>query len=182
MTFAALSTVIAVFENIVAMYIDGFNMSRKKAVAINIPLMAVLSLPAVLGYNVLSFIQPLGAGSTIMDLEDFFVSNNLLPLGSLVSVMFCTSNHGWGWADFVNEVNTGEGLKFPEKIRFYMTYILPLIIIFVYLKGYYDMFSDKGTVTLAVWMFVAVLLLAITLYFGMSKRKIKGNHIDEQGE
>jgi NSS family neurotransmitter:Na+ symporter len=171
MTFAALSTVIAVFENIVAMCIDGFNMSRKKAVAINIPLMAVLSLPAVLGYNVLSFMQPLGAGSTIMDLEDFFVSNNLLPLGSLISVMLCTGSHGWGWDNFVEEVNTGTGLKFSGKLRFYMTYILPLIIIFVYLKGYYDMFSDKGIKTLTAWMTVAVLFLVITLYFGTPKRK-----------
>jgi NSS family neurotransmitter:Na+ symporter len=171
MTFAALSTVIAVFENIVAMCIDGFNMTRKKAVAINIPLMAVLSLPAVFGYNILSFIQPFGAGSTIMDLEDFFVSNNLLPLGSLLTVMLCTGNHGWGWDNFVAEVNTGRGKSFPYKLKFYMTYILPLIIIFVYLKGYYDMFADKGTLTLIAWMAIAVLFLGMTLYFGTPKRK-----------
>jgi NSS family neurotransmitter:Na+ symporter len=171
MTFAALSTVIAVFENIVAMCIDGFNMTRKKAVAINIPLMAVLSLPAVFGYNILSFIQPFGAGSTIMDLEDFFVSNNLLPLGSLLTVMLCTGSHGWGWDNFVAEVNTGKGKSFPYKLKFYMTYILPLIIIFVYLKGYYDMFADKGTLTLIIWMAIAVLFLGMTLYFGTPKRK-----------
>jgi NSS family neurotransmitter:Na+ symporter len=171
MTFAALSTVIAVFENIVAMCIDGFNMTRKKAVAINIPLMAVLSLPAVFGYNILSFIQPFGAGSTIMDLEDFFVSNNLLPLGSLLTVMLCTGSHGWGWDNFVAEVNTGRGKSFPYKLKFYMTYILPLIIIFVYLKGYYDMFADKGTLTLIAWMAIAVLFLGMTLYFGTPKRK-----------
>jgi NSS family neurotransmitter:Na+ symporter len=171
MTFAALSTVIAVFENIVAMCIDGFNMTRKKAVAINIPLMAVLSLPAVFGYNILSFIQPFGAGSTIMDLEDFFVSNNLLPLGSLLTVMLCTGNHGWGWDNFVAEVNTGKGKSFPYKLKVYMTYILPLIIIFVYLKGYYDMFADKGTLTLVIWMAIAVLFLGMVLYFGTPKRK-----------
>jgi NSS family neurotransmitter:Na+ symporter len=171
MTFAALSTVIAVFENIVAMCIDGFGMTRKKAVAVNIPLMAVLSLPAVFGYNILSFAQPFGAGSTIMDLEDFFVSNNLLPLGSLLTVMLCTGSHGWGWDNFVTEVNTGEGKAFPYRLKFYMTYILPLIIIFVYLKGYYDMFAGRGTVTLIAWMAVAVLFLGMTLYFGTPKRK-----------
>jgi NSS family neurotransmitter:Na+ symporter len=170
MTFAALTTVIAVFENIVAMSMDTWNLSRKKAVIINIPLMTVLSVPAVLGYNVLDFIQPLGSGTTIMDIEDFFVSNNLLPLGSLLCVMLCTQKHGWGWEKFSAEVNTGEGIRLSDKLRPYMTWILPLIIIYVYLKGYYDMFSDKGTAVLTVWMFIAVIFLAITLFFASPKR------------
>jgi NSS family neurotransmitter:Na+ symporter len=175
MTFAALSTVIAVFENIIAMCMDIWGMTRKKAVAINIPLMAVLSLPAVLGYNVLSFLKPFGEGSTIMELEDFFVSNNLLPLGSLLSVMLCTRKHGWGWENFLKEVNTGAGREFPGKLRIYMTYVLPLIIIFVYLKGYYDMFAEKGGLTLAVWMCIAVLFLGLVIYFASPKREKRKN-------
>jgi NSS family neurotransmitter:Na+ symporter len=171
MTFAALTTVIAVFENIIAMSMDTWHLSRKKAVSINIPLMAVLSVPAVLGCNVWSFIQPLGEGSSIMDIEDFFVSNNLLPLGSLLSVLLCTRKHGWGWDNFVQEVNTGHGGNFPGALRGYMTYVLPAIIIFVYLKGYYDMFSDRGPLMLGLWMCIAVLFLALVIYFSMPKRK-----------
>jgi NSS family neurotransmitter:Na+ symporter len=173
MTFAALSTVIAVFENIIAMCMDVWGMPRKKAVMINIPLMAVLSLPAVFGYNIVSFIHPLGEGSTIMDIEDFFVSNNLLPLGSLLSVMLCTSKYGWGWDNFVKEVNTGIGRSFPTQLRSYMTWVLPLIIIFVYLKGYYDMFAERGRLVLIIWMCVAVLLLAVVIFFALPKRRIK---------
>ena len=97
MSFASLSTVIAVFENILSYSMDRKGRSRGKAVAVNMVVMILLSLPAVLGFNVLSGIQPLGAGTNIMDLEDFIVSNNILPLGSVVFVMFCVSRYGWGW-------------------------------------------------------------------------------------
>ena len=117
LAFAALTTVIAVFENIIAFYMDGLGWSRKKGVAVNAVLMIILSMPCVLGYNLLSGIQPLGAGTTIMDLEDFIVSNNLLPLGSLGYVLFCTSKNGWGWNSFMDEVNAGEGLKFPKGLK-----------------------------------------------------------------
>jgi NSS family neurotransmitter:Na+ symporter len=173
MTFAALTTVIAVFENIIAMCMDTWNITRKKAVMINIPLMALLSVPAVLGYNVLSFIQPLGTGSTIMDLEDFVVSNNILPLGTLVSVLICTKKYGWGWDNFVNEVNIGKGIGISNKLRPYMTWILPLIIIFVYLKGYYDMFAEKGTLMMTVWMGIALLFLALIMFISSPKRRVK---------
>ncbi len=171
MTFAALSTVIAVFENIVAMTMDNWNVSRKKSIAVNLPLMIVLSMPAVLGYNVLSGIQPLGSGSTIMDLEDFIVSNNVLPLGSLIIVMLCTQKHGWGWDSFQQEVNTGRGMMLPQCFKHYMAWVLPLIVAAVYLKGYYDLFSNKGILTLVVWMLIACVLLGLVIFSATPKRK-----------
>lgn len=164
MSFAALSTVIAVFENIISFYMDMAGWERKKAVWFNVVLVSLLSLPAVLGYNLWSSVQLMGPGSTIMDVEDFLVSSNLLPLGSMVFVLFCVKKNGWGWAAFISEVNAGEGKKFPGAVwlKSYMTYILPLIIIVVYLKGYYDTFKNKGTGTLIAWMaFAVILLLAI---------------------
>lgn len=166
MSFAALSTIIAVFENIVAIFMDMAGWSRTKSVAVNFVLISALSMPAILGYNVLSHIQPLGSGTTIMDLEDFLVSSNLLPLGSLVFVMFCVNKNGWGFDNFLKEANQGEGISFPRWIRFYMQYILPIIVTIIYLKGYYDTFKAQGTAVLAGWMCFAVLLLAII--FGIS--------------
>ena len=133
MIFAALSTLIAVFENICAYWIDMHGWSRQKAAIINFVLLFVLSLPAVLGYNVLAGIQPLGAGSTILDGEDFLVSNIILPLGSLAYVIFCTHRYGWGWDKFIAEANTGEGFKVPKGLRFYCAWILPLIIVVIFI-------------------------------------------------
>ena len=141
MFFAAASTIIAVFENIIAFAMDLTGCSRKKAVAINLVAILILSMPCVLGYNVLSGFAPFGEGSAILDLEDFIVSNNLLPLGSLIYVLFCTSRYGWGWNNFVNEANTGEGLKFPKWVRPYVTYIIPLIVIFLFIQGYWSKFA-----------------------------------------
>lgn len=138
--FAALSTVIAVFENILAWWMDLKGWSRKKAVLVNLPLMLLLSLPCVLGFNVLSGFEPLGAGSNIMDLEDFLVSNNILPLGSLVYLLFCTRKYGWGWKNFCAEANTGSGLKFPKWARIYVSYILPLIVLAIFVQGYISKF------------------------------------------
>ena len=95
---------------------------------VNLVAILILSMPCVLGFNVLSGIQPFGEGSVIMDLEDFIVSNNILPLGSLVYLLFCVSRRGWGWESFLAEANTGSGLKFPRGVRFYVTYVLPLIV------------------------------------------------------
>lgn len=134
--FAALSTVIAVFENILAWWMDLKGWSRKKAVAVNCLLILLLSLPCVLGFNVLSGVQPLGEGSTVMDLEDFIVSNNILPLGSLIYLLFCTSKRGWGWKNFTAEANAGNGLRFPKWIRIYVSYILPLIVLAIFIQGY----------------------------------------------
>lgn len=136
MSFAALSTVIAVFENIISFAMDLWGFSRKKAVIINIFIIIILSLPCALGFNVLSGITPLGAGSNIMDLEDFMVSNNLLPLGSLIYLVFCTTRYGWGWDNFFAEVNTGNGLKLPKWIRPYMTFVLPLIVLVVFVMSF----------------------------------------------
>ncbi len=140
MSFAALSTVIAVFENIISFGMDLWGWSRKKAVVVNIILITVLSVPCALGFNVWSAFQPLGAGSNIMDIEDFIVSNNLLPLGSLVYLFFCVTRYGWGWDNFMNEVNAGQGMKFPRWIRFYVTFILPLIVLFIFVQGYVSKF------------------------------------------
>lgn len=135
MTFAALSTVFAVFENIISCSMDFWSCSRKKACIINGILMFVLSLPCALGFNVLSGIQPLGSGTSIMDLEDFLVSNLLLPGGSLIFILFCVSRYGWGWDNFVQEANAGKGLKIKKWMRGYMTYVLPVIVAVILILG-----------------------------------------------
>lgn len=140
MTFAALSTIVAVFENIISFSIDLFGVTRKKAVWTNAAAIVVLSLPCVLGFNAWSGFAPLGAGSTIQDLEDFIVSNNLLPLGSMVYLLFCTRKSGWGWKQFLAEADAGSGMKFPKWARFYVTWILPLIVLFIFVMGYYQKF------------------------------------------
>ena len=141
MTFAAQSTIIAVFENIISFSMDLFGTSRKKTVLINGIAIILLSLPCVFGFNIWSGSQPMGAGSTIQDLEDFIVSNNLLPLGSMVYLLFCTSRYGWGWKNFLAEADTGKGVKFPAWARVYVSYILPLIVLFIFIMGYYQKFK-----------------------------------------
>ncbi len=175
MSFAALSTIVAVFENIIAAFIDMNGWSRKKSVGVNFVLITVLSIPAIIGFNLLSKFQPLGEDSTIMDLEDFLVSYNLLPLGSLVFVLFCVRKNGWGFENFLKEANTGSGMKFPKWIRVYMQYILPLIVCVIYLKGYYDFFIPQGKTTTILWMcFAAAMLIVIfgiTIFTG--KKRVK---------
>lgn len=135
MSFAALSTVLAVFECIIANTIDLWGLSRKKACIINGILLFLLSVPCCLGFNILSGFQPLGAGSTILDLEDTAVSNFILPLGSFVFILFCVTKKGWGWDNFVNEANTGKGLKIKRFMKGYMTYVLPVLVMFVFIMG-----------------------------------------------
>lgn len=135
MSFAALSTVLAVFECIIANTMDLWGLSRKKACIINGILLFLLSVPCCLGFNVLSGFQPLGAGSTILDLEDTVVSNFILPLGSLVFILFCVTKKGWGWDNFVNEANIGKGLKIKRFMKGYMTYVLPVLVMFVFIMG-----------------------------------------------
>lgn len=135
MFFAAFSTVLAVFENIISCCMDLFGWARKKACYINVLAVTILSLPCALGYNLLSGFQPRGAGSTVLDLEDFLVSNLLLPLGSLIYVVFATSRYGWGWNKLVSEANQGKGLKIAGWMRLYMTYILPIIVLIVFALG-----------------------------------------------
>lgn len=139
MSFAAFSTVIAVFQNIVSFATDLTGCSVKKAVLINLFVIIVLSMPCVLGFNIWSGFAPMGKG--VLDLEDFLVSNNLLPLGSLVYLMFCTSRYGWGYENFLNEANTGMGVKFPKGIRIYVSYIIPLIVLLIFVQGYLSFFS-----------------------------------------
>ena len=136
MIFAAFSTVIAVFENIMSFWLELTKLGRREIAAINVVMMLVLVLPAILGNSVWSGISV--AGKSIMDIEDFLISNNILPLGALFYVLFCTYNkHGWGWSNFINEVNTGEkGMSFPKCLRIYVKYILPFIIFFVWLQAY----------------------------------------------
>lgn len=135
LSFAALSTVLAVFECIIANTMDLWGLSRKKACIINGILLFLLSVPCCLGFNILSGFQPLGAGSTILDLEDTAVSNFILPLGSLVFILFCVTKKGWGWDNFVNEANTGKGLKIKKFMKGYMTYVLPVLVMFVFIMG-----------------------------------------------
>ena len=141
MTFAAFSTVLAVFEAIIACVCDLTGWSRKKSCLINCIAMLALSMPCVLGFNVWAHIQPLKAGKNIMDLEDFIVSNCLLPLGSLVLILFCTRKGGWGWDNFVTEANTGKGTKVQNWMRFYMTWILPVIVIALFVVGIISFFK-----------------------------------------
>lgn len=141
LSFAALSTVLTVFEGIIACTIDMFGWERKKACIINGILMFILSLPCALGFNVLSGIQPFGSGTTIMDLEDFAVSNIILPIGSLVFILFCVSKKGWGWENFTAEANAGKGLKVQKFMRGYMTYVLPVIVFILFVIGLYNYFK-----------------------------------------
>ena len=143
LALAALTTVIAVFENIIAMTMEARGCTRHKAIKRNAPLLFLLSIPCALGFNLLKGVQPLGAGSTIMDLEDFLVSNVALPLGSLAILIFCVSRRYWGWGNFLKEANAGRGLRFPNALRLYMAYILPTILVIVFLLGLYVKFFDR---------------------------------------
>lgn len=136
MSFAAISTIIAVFENIISFAMDLTGCSRGKAVAVNLIVIIILSMPCVLGFNLLSGFTPFGPGTNVLDLEDFIVSNNLLPLGSLVYLLFCTSRYGWGFKKFTAEANAGKGMKFPGWARVYVTWILPVIVLAIFIQGY----------------------------------------------
>ncbi len=140
MSFAAMTTVIAVFENIMAFTIDEWGWSRKKGAVINGIAMFLLSIPCALGFNLWSSFAPLGAGTIVLDLEDFIVSNNLLPIGSMIFVFFCCYKAGWGWDNFIEEANAGVGTKFPQWIKPYVKYVIPAIMIVVFIQGYIDKF------------------------------------------
>ena len=135
MSFAALSTVIAVFENIMSFTMDQWGTPRKKACLVNGILLFVLSLPCLLGFNVLSSVTVPGIGD-IQSVEDFIISNNLLPFGGLMLLLFCTRKRGWGFDNFLAEANTGEGLKFPRWTRGYLTYVLPILIAVILIGGW----------------------------------------------
>lgn len=135
MTFAAFSTIIAEFENLTACFMELTGMSRKKSCLLNVIIVFVLSLPCVFGYNIWSSFMPLGEGSTVLDLEDFVVSNFMLPIGSLVIILFCTLRYGWGWKNFLAEANEGKGLKVTNWMRWYMMIVLPIIILIIFFMG-----------------------------------------------
>ena len=134
MIFASFSTVLAVFENIIAVCMDTFGLSRKKAVAINFILLALLSLPCVFGYNIWSDLHLIG-GRDVLDTEDFLVSNLLLPIGSLVYLLFCVSKWGWGFDKYIAEVNKGTGIRLSPKLKPYFQWILPILILIILVQG-----------------------------------------------
>lgn len=134
MIFASFSTVLAVFENILAIAMDTFGISRKKAVIINFVLVALLSLPCVFGYNIWSDLHIIGARD-VLDSEDFIVSNLLLPIGSLVYLLFCVSKWGWGFDKYIAEVNKGKGIKLSPKLKPYFQYVLPVLILIILVQG-----------------------------------------------
>lgn len=135
MTFASFSTIIAVFENIIACCMDKWKISRRKASVINGILLLIASLPCVLGYNVWSSFQPRGAGSAVLDLEDFIVSNLLLPAGSLIFLLFCVTRWGWGFDRYLEEANAGAGVKIPRFLKGYVTWVLPCVILIILILG-----------------------------------------------
>ena len=140
MSVAALTTVITVIENIISYSMDVWKWSRRKSTVVNGVALTLLTLPCVLGFNVLSGIQPLGKGSTLMDLEDFILSNNLLSIGAITFMLFCCHKFGWGWDKFMAETDAGRGVKFPKFLRFYLTWILPLVVALVFVQGYIQKF------------------------------------------
>lgn len=140
MAFAAFSTVLAVFENIICCGMELGGISRRKSSGINLGLLALLSLPCVLGYNLWAWDGFAVFGGAVLDFEDFLVSNILLPLGSLIYLLFCVARYGWGWEKFKKEANTGKGLKIADWMQNYLTYILPLIVLFIFSFGIYDKF------------------------------------------
>ncbi len=135
MTFASFSTVLAVFENIIACVMDLLHWSRKKVCVIGGIFILIASLPCVLGYNVWGAFAPLGEGTTVLDLEDFIVSNLLLPLGSLVYLLFCVSRWGWGFDNYIKEANDGQGLRMPRVLKPYFQFVLPILILVILVQG-----------------------------------------------
>ena len=134
MTFASFSTVIAVFENLVSFVSDTFKISRKKSSVINFTIVFITSLPCMFGFNLLSGVNVLGMG--ILDMEDFVVSNILLPLGSLVYLLFCVTKFGWGFDNYYNECNTGKGMKLPRIVKPYLQFVLPILILIVFAQKF----------------------------------------------
>lgn len=134
MTFASFSTVIAVFENIMSFAMDMFGWSRNKTAFINCIIILIASLPCVLGYNVWSDLHLIG-GRDVLDSEDFLVSNLLLPLGSLIYLLFCVTKWGWGFDNYIEEVNTGSGVKMSVKLKPYFQFVLPVLILIILIQG-----------------------------------------------
>ena len=141
MTFASFSTVIAVFETIISHSQDVFGLSRPKAALLHCVLLWLLSLPCALGWSFFADLHPLGGDSTILDFEDYLVSSNLLPLGALLFTLFCSLRCGWGWENFIAEVNQGSGLRLPLWFRGYLRWVLPFLLLLVFAAGYVERFA-----------------------------------------
>ncbi len=141
MGFAAMTTLVAVFENIMSFWMDNLGWTRKKAAAVNFILVLLVSLPAILGYSVFTSFMPLGYGTSVLDLEDFIISSTITPLGSTLLVIFCSHRYGWGWKNFIEEADAGNGIKFPKALKVYVQWILPIVILVLFAKGYWDIFS-----------------------------------------
>jgi NSS family neurotransmitter:Na+ symporter len=140
MSFAAMTTVVATFELLIAASMETLGWSRKKASIVNFFVIFIFSLPCVFGFNIWSSFAPLGEGTIVLDLEDFIVSNNLLPIGCIVYLLFCCSRYGWGWDNFTAEANAGKGLKVARALRPYFTYVVPAAIAIILIFGYIDKF------------------------------------------
>ena len=140
MSFAALSTVVAVFETIIACFMDRLGWSRQRSAIFMAVSIFFLAMPCALGFNLWSGFQPLGAGTCVLDLEDFIVSNNLLPIGSIIYLLFCVTRYGWGWDNFIKEADLGKGIKFPSALRGYFTCVVPVIMLGVLIVGYWQTF------------------------------------------
>ncbi len=141
MFFAALSTLIAVFENVIGITLDIFRISRIKAVICNFIVIFAMSLPVILGFNLLSFIEPMGSGSVILDLYDFILSQNIIELGSVVYVLYASWHYGWGFDNYLKEANLGQGPKVSKKLQFYFKYVLPVIVLVLFVQGYISVFN-----------------------------------------
>lgn len=135
MTFASFSTIIAVFQNILACLQESFGWSLKRACAVGTVFILLASVPCILGFNLWSSVQPMGPGSTVLDAEDFLVSNLLLPIGSLIYLLFCVTRWGWGFDNYLTEANTGKGLRLPRWFKPYFSVVLPLLIVFILVQG-----------------------------------------------
>ena len=141
LSVAALTTVVAVFENLIAYLMDEWNFKRSRA-ALTVGIAVALgALPCLFGFNIWSGFQILGKGTGVLDFEDFIVSQNLLPIGATALALFCSAKYGWGWNNFMTEANTGEGLKFPAALRWYFRYLLPLLVLTVMFFGYKQLFG-----------------------------------------
>ena len=136
LSMAALTTVVAVFENLIAFTMSQFDMPRNKASILVGIVVFICSLPTALGFNVLSFIQPMGENTSFLDLFDFIISYNLVELGGIYIIIFCVSKYGWGWDNFIKEVDSGSGIKFPKFSRIYITYFLPIILFAIFIINY----------------------------------------------
>ena len=141
MLFAAISTLIAVFENIVGISLDLFKITRVKAVLINMAIIIALAIPVILGFNVLSFIHPFGKDSVILDLYDFILSQNIIEIGSIIYVLYASWKFGWGYDNLLQASNLGNGFKLSPKVQWYFKFVLPVIVTFLLIQGYVAIYT-----------------------------------------